>query len=77
MDPAKTDGVTADDVLSPLVKVLAPGSVTSSREEFVAGLAGEEELAFQPPGELVTSWQMEGGRTAQVYLASEATPGLR
>lgn len=80
VDPLKTDGVTADDVVAPLVKVLAPGSFTTSREEFATSLSAAAEAAFRPPGELVTSFALEaagGGRQFEVLLATEATPGLR
>lgn len=80
VDPLKTDGVTADDVVAPLVKVLAPGSFTTSREEFATSLSAAAEAAFRPPGELVTSFALEaagGGRQFEVVLATEATPGLR
>lgn len=80
VDPLKTDGVTADDVVAPLVKVLAPGSFTTSREEFATSLSAAAESAFRPPGELVTSFALEaagGGRQFEVVLATEATPGLR
>jgi len=80
VDPLKTDGVTADDVVAPLVKVLAPGSFTTSREEFVTWLSAAAEAAFRPPGELLSSFALEsagGGRQFEVLLATEATPGLR
>lgn len=81
VDPSKTDGVTADDVIAPLVKVLAPESYTSSREEFVASLTSEAEVSFRPMGDLLTSFSLAskggGERNFEVFLATEATPGLR
>ena len=53
MDPSKTDGVTADNVTAPLVKILAPNSFTMHKEDFVASLKSEAELNFTPPGEKV------------------------
>ena len=53
MDPSKTDGVTADSVTAPLVKILAPNSFTMHKEDFVASLTSEAELNFTPPGEKV------------------------
>ena len=47
VDPAKTDGVTADDVVSPLVKILAPGSFTDNKEQFLAHVSGEKETKFR------------------------------
>ena len=55
VDPSKTDGVTADNVTAPLVKILAPNSFTMHREDFVASLNSEAELNFTPPGEKVIS----------------------
>ena len=46
VDPLKTDGVTADDVISPLVKILAPDSFTDSKEQFLKEVASEEETGF-------------------------------
>ena len=53
MDPLKTDGVTADNVTAPLVKILAPNSFTMHKEDFVASLNSPAELNFTPPGEKV------------------------
>ena len=53
MDPLKTDGVTADNVTAPLVKILAPNSFTMHKEDFVASLNSQAELNFTPPGEKV------------------------
>ena len=47
VDPAKTDGVTADDVISPLVKILAPGSFTDSKDKFLTHIAGDKETKFR------------------------------
>ena len=47
VDPSKTDGVTADDVISPLVKYLAPGSFTDNRETFIAQVNSEQEQNFR------------------------------
>ena len=47
VDPAKTDGVTADDVISPLVKILAPGSFTDNKEEFLAHVNSDKETKFR------------------------------
>ena len=47
VDPVKTDGVTADDVISPLVKILAPGSFTDNKEEFLAHVNSDKETKFR------------------------------
>ena len=47
VDPGKTDGVTADDVISPLVKILAPGSFTDSKETFISQVNSEQEQNFR------------------------------
>ena len=47
VDPVKTDGVTADDVISPLVKILAPGSFTDSKEEFLSHVNSDKETKFR------------------------------
>ena len=61
--------------------MLAPDSYTSSREEFTASLTSEAELAFRPMGDLLTSFSLAskggGERNFEVFLATEATPGLR
>jgi len=77
VDPSNTDGVKADDVIEPIVKLLAPESFTFSKEEFIKDLESEAETAFKPMGELLHSFTALEGRTFQVFKASEATPGLR
>ena len=47
VDPAKTDGVTADDVISPLIKILAPGSFTDNKDQFLAQLESDKETKFR------------------------------
>ena len=47
VDPSKTDGVTADDVISPLVKILAPGSFTESKEAFIEQINSDQEQNFR------------------------------
>ena len=47
VDPSKTDGVTADDVITPLVKLLAPGSYTDSKETFLSQLNSDQEQNFR------------------------------
>jgi len=76
VDPAKTDGVTADDVISPLVKILAPGSFTDSKDKFLTHIAGDKETKFRPMGELVNTINSEGCQY-EVYKCDEATPRFR
>ena len=63
------------------MKILAPDSYTSSREEFTACLTSEAELSFRPMGDLLASFSLAskagGERNFEVFLATEATPGLR
>jgi len=77
IDPANTDGVKADDLIDPLVKILAPESFTFSKEEFLKDLDSENEKNFRPMGEMINSFTALEDRTFQVYKCSEATPGLR
>merc|ERR1712013_377063 len=81
VDPLKTDGVTADNVTAPLVKILAANSFTMHKEDFVASLNSQAELNFTPPGEKLTSFLVDGmnggQREFEIFLASEASPGLR
>jgi len=76
VDPAKTDGVTADDVVSPLVKILAPGSFTDNKEQFLAHVSGEKETKFRPMGELVNTIT-NNGIQYEVYKCEESTPRFR
>ena len=71
MDPLKTDGVTADNVTAPLVKILAPNSFTMHKEDFVASLNSEAELNFTPPGEKVSDKKTKSGRKHQSSQTSE------
>lgn len=77
VDPAKTDGVAPDNVTLPLFKVLAPGSFTENREEFVKYLTSEEETGFRPCGEMVHSLKDDEGMQYEVYKCTESTPGFR
>ena len=77
VDPLKTDGVTADDVISPLVKILAPDSFTDSKEQFLKEVASEEETGFRPMGELVHTFTSTEGKQYEVYKCRESTSGFR
>ena len=78
VDPAKTDGVTADDVISPLIGILSPGSFTQSKEQFFRELQSEEETGFRPCGELVHSFTAaQSSKQFEVYKCRESTPGFR
>jgi len=77
VDPSNTDGVKADDVLEPIVKILAPESYTLNKEEFMRDIESDAEVGFKPMGELLNSFEAMDGRTFQVYKCSESTPGLR
>jgi len=76
VDPAKTDGVTPDDVVTPLIKILAPGSFTESKEEFTKHLASTDETGFRPMGEMVHSFK-SNDKTFEVYKCDESTPRFR
>jgi len=76
VDPAKTDGVTADDVISPLVKILAPGSFTDSKDKFLAHINSEKESKFRPMGELVNTIT-NNSKQYEVYKCQESTPRFR
>ena len=70
VDPSKTDGVTADNVTAPLVKILAPNSFTMHKEDFIASLTSEAELNFTPPGEKVPELTLCGKRSC-CFMASD------
>jgi len=76
VNPAKTDGVSPDDVVGPLVQVLAPESYTESKEQFLKHLASEQETGFRPMGELVHGFKSDG-KSYEVYKCDESTPGFR
>lgn len=77
VDPSKADGVVPDDVIGPLVKILAPDSFTENKEEFVKYLSSEAETGFRPPGEMVHSFKDDEGMLYDVYKCTESTPGFR
>jgi len=77
VDPAKTDGVKADDVIDPLIKILAPGSFTENKDEFIKYLASTKETGFRPMGELLHNFKSKDDETFEVYMCTEATPGFR
>jgi len=76
VDPAKTDGVTADDVIAPLIKILAPGSFTDNKDQFLSYLDSDKEKNFRPMGELVNTITNES-KQYEVYKCQESTPRFR
>jgi len=77
VDPAKTEGVKADDVVEPLVKFLAPGSFTESKDEFTKHLTSTKETGFRPMGEMIHSFKSGEDETYEVYMCTESTPAFR
>jgi len=79
VDPKRTDGVSADQIVEPLIKILAPDSFTTNKDEFVRELT--EENNFHPIGEKIHSFMKEDGnglvRNYEVYRCDESTPGFR
>jgi len=77
VDPAKTDGVSPDDVVTPIVKILGPESFTESKDEFIKYLTSPAETSFRPPGEMVHSFKSSDDKTFEVYKCDESTTGFR
>jgi len=77
VDPAKTDGVVPDDVIGPLIRVLAPDSYTENKEVFRQYLSSENETSFRPHGEMVLSFTDDEGLMYEVFKCTEATPDFR
>jgi histone acetyltransferase 1 len=77
VDPVKTDGVKPDDVIKPLIKILAPGSFTENKDEFIKYLTSTKETGFRPMGELLHNFKTKDDDTFEVYMCTEATPGFR
>ena len=50
----KTDGVEADPVLEPLLKILAEGQVLDSKQALAAHMASDKVTKFKPLGKLKT-----------------------
>ena len=48
----KTDGVEADPVLEPLLKILAEGQVLGSKQELATHMASDKVTKFKPLGKL-------------------------
>ena len=46
----KTDGVEADPVLEPLLKILAEGQVLGSKQELATHMASDKVTKFKPLG---------------------------
>ena len=53
----KTDGVEADPVLEPLLKILAEGQVLESKQALAAHMASDKVTKFKPLGKLKTDAQ--------------------
>ena len=48
----KTDGVEADPVLEPLLKILAEGQVLESKQALAGHMASDKVTKFKPLGKL-------------------------
>ena len=48
----KTDGVEADPVLEPLLKILAEGQVLGSKQELATHMASDKVTKFKPLGKI-------------------------
>ena len=48
----KTDGVEADPVLEPLLKILAEGQVLASKQELATHMASDKVTKFKPLGKI-------------------------
>lgn len=76
IDKAKTDGVEADPVLEPLVKILAEGQVFQSKDEMSAHLASDKVTKFFPLGTKVDEFSVDN-QQFEIYHAEEAISGFR
>ena len=52
IDKDKTDGVEADPVLEPLLKILAEGQVLASKQELATHMASDKVTKFKPLGKI-------------------------
>ena len=52
LDKAKIDGVEADPVMEPLLKILAEGQILKSKDEMAAHLQSDKVTKFKPLGKI-------------------------
>ncbi|XP_040583195.1 histone acetyltransferase type B catalytic subunit isoform X1 [Lepeophtheirus salmonis] len=79
INPKKAEGVLPDEVIPPLVKLLAPGQALSSLSEFLKAVKKDEE--FTPIGNKLSSFTLDGSdkvvRNYEIYEADESIKGFR
>ena len=80
-DKARTGGVDADPVIEPLLKILAEGQATESREEMQAHMNSDKVNKFVPHGTKIDSFTVNGSdnkvESYDIFHASDSDAGFR
>ena len=78
IDKDKTDGVEADPVLEPLLKILGEGQVLASKQELATHMASDKVTKFKPLGTKVEMFTLEKtNETFEIYSADDTVTGFR
>ena len=73
IDKIKTDGVEADAVLEPLLKIMAEGQVLESKEEMASHLRSDKVTKFKPLGNKIDEFKGPADSSFEIYYVDCAT----
>jgi len=73
IDKIKTDGVDADPVLEPMLKIMAEGQVLESKEEMAAHLLSDKVTKFKPLGNKIDEFKGPSDSSFEIYHIDCAT----
>lgn len=80
-DKARTGGVDPDPVIEPLLKILAEGQATESKEEMLAHMNSDKVKNFRPHGNKIDSFTVDTENnkveTFDIFNASATDAGFR
>ena len=76
IDKKNADGVEADPVIEPLIKILAEGQVVESKEALISHLESDKVKKFVPHGSKIDEFQVKN-ETFVIHSADDTIPGFR
>ena len=76
VDKARTEGVEADPVIEPLVKILAEGQAVESKDAMAAHMASDKVQKFVPLGDKVHEFKAHD-QSFEIYHVDDSVPGFR
>jgi len=77
IDKDKTDGVEADPVLEPLLKILAEGQVLGSKQELATHMASDKVTKFKPLGNKIDEFKSNEESFEIYHVDCTTVPSFR